>query len=309
MSAQESTSSLREPSPGLRPPSPGGRGPEIGNLQEAFQVFNKASETLQQSYAELQLETRRLSLELAAANAELQRAQRLQAMGEMAVQLAHEIRNPLGSIELFASMLASRLRSRPDLVNLTEQIVTGVQYLNTIVTNMLTFTKVSRPQFTTFDLNQMIDETLLFFEPVCRQRNVRASRRGTSQAVAIEADVDMLRQMLINLMMNGLQAMPEQGQLIVRSRVRDSQAAVLDVEDTGIGISEENLSKIFDPFFTTNEKGTGLGLSLVHQIVQKHNGTITAESRFGRGTRFHITLPLTQNRETPVPDGPQEIPC
>ena len=312
MSAQESTSSPRDPSPGLRPPSPDGRGPETGNvlgLQEAFHVFNKASETLQQSYAELQLETRRLSLELAAANAELQRAQRLQAMGEMAVQLAHEIRNPLGSIELFASMLASRLRSRPDLVNLTEQIVTGVQFLNTIVTNMLTFTKVSRPQFTTFDLNQMIDETLLFFEPVCRQRKVQASRRGASQVITMEADVDMLRQMLINLMMNGLQAMPERGQLIVRSQVRDAQSVELDVEDTGIGIPEENLDRIFDPFFTTNEKGTGLGLSLVHQIVQKHNGTITAESRFGRGTRFHITLPVTQRRETASPKDHQEMPC
>ena len=119
----------------------------------------------------------------------------------------------------------------------------------------------------------------------------------------------MLRQMLINLMMNGLQAMPERGQLIVRSQVRDAQSVELDVEDTGIGIPEENLDRIFDPFFTTNEKGTGLGLSLVHQIVQKHNGTITAESRFGRGTRFHITLPVTQRRETASPKDHQEMPC
>ena len=319
MSAQESTTHPAGPESGLRPLSEEHRRPEgqdPGNLiglQEAFQVFNRASETLQQSYAELQLETRRLSLELAAANAELQRSQRLQAMGEMAVQLAHEIRNPLGSIELFASMLASRLRSRPDLVSLTEQIVTGVQFLSTIVTNMLTFTKVSRPQFSTFDLNQMIDETLLFFEPVCKQRSIRASRRGSPQAIAIEADTDMLRQMLINLLMNGLQAMPEKGQLVVRSQVNnDADTVEIDVEDSGIGIPEENLSRIFDPFFTTNEKGTGLGLALVHQIVQKHNGTITAESCFGRGTRFHITLPISRIQESPSPkenEDNQESPC
>jgi signal transduction histidine kinase len=181
------------------------------------------------------------------------------------------------------------------------QIVSGVQFLNTIVTNMLTFTKASSPRFASLDLHRLVDETLLFIEPVCKQRNVRAFRRGTVRPILIEADADMLRQMLINLLMNGLQAMPEQGQLIVRSRLRGSRVEV-DVEDTGIGIPEENLDRIFDPFFTTNEKGTGLGLALVHQIVEQHRGTITAESRFGRGTRFHITLPASQT-------GSQEVPC
>jgi len=266
-------------------------------LQEAFEVFSKASETLQHSYENLQSETRRLSQELAAANEELQRAQRLQAMGEMALQMAHEIRNPLGSIELFAALLSNELKEKADQKTWADQIVTGVRFLNTIVTNMLTFTKVSKPQFAVFDLQQTINETIAFFQPVCLQRNIRVTGCESGGPLWIAGDREMMRQMLINLLMNGLQAMPEQGELAVRARVSGADSVDIEVEDTGVGIPEENLSRVFDPFFTTNEKGTGLGLSLVHQIVEKHNGTIRVESEFGHGTCFRITLPMTEQRE------------
>jgi signal transduction histidine kinase len=270
---------------------------DVIGLQEAFEVFSKASETLQHSYANLQTETRRLSQELAAANEELQRAQRLQAMGEMALQLAHEIRNPLGSIELFAALLSRELKEKADQKTWADQIVTGVKFLNTIVTNMLTFTKVSKPLLTPFDLQQMINETLAFLEPICVQRNIRVIGSESGTPLWIEGDREMLRQMLINLLMNGLQAMPEQGELALRARIAGPDSVEVEVQDTGVGIPDENLHRVFDPFFTTNEKGTGLGLSLVHQIVQKHNGTITVESRFGHGTCFRITLPMKGEQE------------
>jgi len=269
---------------------------DLVGLQEAFEVFSKASETLQHSYADLQMETRRLSQELAAANEELQRAQRLQAMGEMALQLAHEIRNPLGSIELFAALLSRELEDKTDQKGWADQIVTGVRFLNTIVTNMLSFTKLSRPKFTRFDLQQMITETLGFLEPVCVQRNIRLRTNESIDSVFVEGDKEMLRQMLINLLMNGLQAMHEGGTLMVHAQ-SDLSIVEIQVRDNGVGIPEENLTRIFDPFFTTNEKGTGLGLSLVHQIVEKHNGTIAVQSQFGRGTQFRITLPAHQCQE------------
>jgi signal transduction histidine kinase len=269
---------------------------DLMGLQEAFEVFSKASETLQNSYADLQLETRRLSQELAAANEELQRAQRLQAMGEMAIQLAHEIRNPLGSIELFAALLSRELHDRSDQKGWADQIVTGVKFLNTIVTNMLSFTKVSPPKFVRFDLQQMISETLGFLEPVCVQRNIHVRSNESPESILIDGDKEMLRQMLINLLMNGLQAMREGGTLQVRAS-SDERSVEIEVHDTGVGIPKENLDRIFDPFFTTNEKGTGLGLSLVHQIIEKHNGTIAVQSQFGSGTRFRITLPAQQFQE------------
>ena len=220
-----------------------------------------------------------------------QRAQQLQAMGEMAVQLAHEIRNPLGSIELFASLLGNELQASPEYKGWADQIITGVKFLNNIVTNMLTFSRSSRPQFKEFDLQQLVRETLAFIEPILQQRNILIEP-PTRDSVWIQGDSEMLRQMMMNLFMNALQAMPERGRLSVRIHSDDDSGVTIEVEDTGIGIPAENVGRIFDPFFTTHEKGTGLGLSLVHQIVDKHQGKISAQSDFGKGTRFTITLPL-----------------
>jgi len=224
-----------------------------------------------------------------------QRAKQLQAMGEMAVQLAHEIRNPLGSIELFASLLGNELHGQPDFKGWADQIVTGVKFLNNIVTNMLTFTRTSKPQTRPLDLQGLILETLAFVEPVLQQRKIRLERpTAGDDTLLCRGDSGMLRQMFLNLFMNALQAMPESGRLAVRVQPDDPGTVRVEVEDSGIGIPSENLSRIFDPFFTTHEKGTGLGLALVHQIVEKHQGRIAADSEFGKGTRFTIWLPEAQ---------------
>jgi PAS domain S-box-containing protein len=220
------------------------------------------------------------------------RAQRLQAMGEMAVQLAHEIRNPLGSIELFASLLKSELKANDDARTWAEQISTGIQFLNTIVSNMLSFARSSRPQLREFDLGELIEKTLSFIEPIFAQRKIHVGRSDSPEPVRLRGDPDMLRQMLMNLFMNALQAIPEQGKIMVRTRRSLPDWVEIEVEDTGIGIAPENLNRIFDPFFTTSEHGTGLGLSLVHQIVEKHNGKVTAQSMLGKGTCFTMILPL-----------------
>jgi signal transduction histidine kinase len=222
---------------------------------------------------------------------ETQRAQKLQAMGEMAVQLAHEIRNPLGGIELFASLLGSELQDNTELKGLAEQIVTGVKFLNTIVTNMLTFTRSSRPHYREFDLKELILDTLSFVEPIFQQRHIVLEKPALDEPIWVDGDPEMLRQMLINLLMNGLQAIPEAGRLSVRLEAERREYIEIEIEDTGTGIPPENIPRIFDPFFTTNERGTGLGLSLVHQIVEKHHGKIVAKSEFGSGTQFTIWLP------------------
>ena len=155
---------------------------------------------------------------------------------------------------------------------------------------MLTFSRSSSPQFKEFDLQQLVRETLAFIQPILQQRNILVEPPATD-AVWIQGDSEMLRQMMMNLFMNALQAMPERGQLSVRVYSDNDRGVRIEVEDTGIGIPAENISRIFDPFFTTHEKGTGLGLSLVHQIVGKHQGKISAQSDFGKGTKFTINLP------------------
>jgi len=220
-----------------------------------------------------------------------QRDQKLQAMGEMAVELAHEIRNPLGSIELFASLLSSELTHDDRLRQWADQIVTSVKFLNTIVTNMLTFSRSSAPEFQSLDILQLIHETLDFMNPVFQQRSIVVNRPNRDP-IFVDGDRQMLWQALINLMMNALQAMPDSGVLSIHARESDGMA-VTAVDDSGVGIAPENMDRIFDPFFTTSEKGTGLGLALVHQIVEKHSGAITAASEPGRGSRFTMSIPVT----------------
>lgn len=227
--------------------------------------------------------TRLRELELKA-----QRDQKLQAMGEMAVELAHEIRNPLGSIDLFASLLSSELGD-PRLRQWADQIVTSVKFLNTIVTNMLAFSRSSVPQLQSLDVVQLIHETLDFMDPVFQQRSVVVNR-PQRRPIFVEADRQMFWQALINLLMNALQAMPDKGHIAID--VAESHGmAVVAIEDSGMGIAPENIERIFDPFFTTSEKGTGLGLALVHHIVEKHSGAIVATSELGKGSRFTISVP------------------
>jgi nitrogen fixation/metabolism regulation signal transduction histidine kinase len=223
------------------------------------------------------------------------RVERLSAMGEMAVELAHEIRNPLGSIELFASLLVKDLSG--DMKRWAENIRIGIRSLNTIVSNMLQFANPGLPLLADIDLHEVIQEILKFTEAIMQQRQVRIETSLAAEDPVISGDHELLKQMMLNLIFNAMKAMPSQGSLTITTRniPPDSGAGhagclELQIRDTGIGIPTENLNRIFDPFFTTNQNGTGLGLSVVHQIVQKHLGTIRVESKVNMGTTFTITF-------------------
>jgi signal transduction histidine kinase len=151
------------------------------------------------------------------------------------------------------------------------------------------------------DVHGVIEEILQFSEPIMRQRDVGIERRlGASDAV-ICGDRELLKQAILNLVLNSMQAMPAQGKLVIATRDVDRLPGgapcgglELQVQDTGVGIPPENLGRVFDPFFTTNKNGTGLGLSVVHQIVDKHSGFIQVESKVNVGTTFTIVLPSTR---------------
>ncbi len=226
------------------------------------------------------------------------RGERLSAMGEMAVELAHEIRNPLGSIELFASLLQKELPAESDTARWADNIRVGSRSLNNIVSNMLHFANPLSPSFAEVDLHDVILEILRFTEPMTRQREVSVRHRFESPEAAVYGDRELLKQMILNLILNSMQAMPSNGSLTVATRdVRElpggapCEGVELRVQDTGVGIAPENLGRVFDPFFTTNRNGTGLGLSVVHQIVDRHSGFIRVESEVNIGTTFTIVLP------------------
>ena len=232
--------------------------------------------------------------EMKALQEQNKRVERLSAMGEMAVELAHEIRNPLGSIELFASLLVKELSG--DSRRWAENIGMGIRSLNNIVSNMLHFANPLTPLFSDVDVHEVIKEILKFTDLIMNQRQVWVTEDLGAENSVISADRELLKQMMLNLIFNAMKAMPSKGSLTVRTQNAQPvtgrrQSLELQIQDTGIGIPPDNLKRIFDPFFTTNKNGNGLGLSVVHQIVERHSGSIHVSSEVNHGTTFTIVFP------------------
>ncbi len=220
--------------------------------------------------------------------AQNERNHRLIAMGEMAAKIVHEIRSPLCSIELYASMLARDLEGTQHL-DMAKGISTGISSLNNILTNMLFFAKPQKPILRPIDICRLLDETVFMLMPMIDSRGLKFLRE-IEQGVSVHGDADLLKQVFLNILLNAIQAMPE-GRAITAHCRNEGQSALIEISDQGPGIEPENLEKIFDPFFSTKEKGTGLGLAISAKIVQAHGGTIKVLSTPGHGAAFRLSFP------------------
>jgi two-component system, sensor histidine kinase FlrB len=226
----------------------------------------------------------------------LQRRNRLAAMGEMVGRIAHEIRNPLGSIELFASMLRRDLNGVPALRGYAEHISSSVHMMNRLLTNLLVYTKPDCPHGEWHETEALMLDSLTLAAHAIANTRVDIRLEVDPLAARIWCDTGQLKQVLLNLILNGIHAMPGSGTLTLSASLMEGQvpggpALRLSVSDTGAGIPAAQRSRIFDPFFTTKDEGTGLGLAIVHAIVEAHQGRIDVESSEGRGTTFTIVLP------------------
>jgi signal transduction histidine kinase len=224
-----------------------------------------------------------------------QRNSRLAAMGEMAVQIVHQIRNPMGSIELFASMLKRDLTDQPENALLADKVQQGIKSLNLIIGNLLSFAKGADPDVQLVDLKELTDAALADLEASIRQRDIGVMSDFATDEKWIRVDPEWWRQALVNLMVNAVQAMGIGGslRLTARRELLDGRGAAfkLSVIDNGAGMSPAVRERIFNPFFTTKDRGTGLGLALVFNIVKAHGGTIAVDSVEGQGADFTITIP------------------
>jgi signal transduction histidine kinase len=239
----------------------------------------------------------RLTVQLEEKNRELEMKKRLAALGEMAAGIAHEIRNPLGGIQLYASTLASEVSDRPLASDLVRKISSGVKGLNSLVSDMLAFTRDLQLAKREEDLSEIVTETLELAAPSLLEADVTVRVHGSIEGRQVMADRRLLGRVLLNLVMNAAEAIGEAeiegGRIEIRADRREgSEQLELTIEDNGPGIPKENLEKLFDPFFTTKHTGTGLGLAIVHRIIEGHGGKITAENRKRpeRGARFRIVL-------------------
>ncbi len=216
---------------------------------------------------------------------------RLAGMGELSIRLAHEIRNPLGSIALFATTLQSELRDRPALAELAAHIVSGVQSLDHLVANTLEFARPRRMSVSRVDLAAIAADALRFVAHPLAEKTIQVEFDVDPSAPAeVPGDGEQLRQVLLNLLINAIQATDDGGRLrLALAPARGGWR--ITVADDGHGIEPELLSRIFDPFFTTRAKGSGIGLAVCHAIVSAHGGRIEVDSAPGAGARFSVLLP------------------
>ncbi|HUH66063.1 MAG TPA: ATP-binding protein [Syntrophales bacterium] len=232
------------------------------------------------------------------------RTEKLTAMGEMAANIAHEIRNPLGSIELFASLLMKGIGDKEHQGRLS-QIIASVKNMDNKISNLLLFTTQKHPLMRKVNLHRIIKEVLKFSDPIVRQEDIVLSVAYANADPCVRGDAEMLKQVLLNILLNAIQAMTDGGRLgietVVSSRSEEEGDGSVEVRisDTGVGITADNLKKIFDPFFSTRERGSGLGLAIVHNIVHAHGGSIDVESTENEGTVFTITVPLFRESGKP----------
>src|SRR5438105_2396187 len=225
--------------------------------------------------------------ELRAQGEALLRSERLAAIGRIAAQITHEIRNPLSSISLNAEELGERAPAARDLC---DAIVREVDRLAAITEEYLRFARLPKPSMQRADLNDTVRDLLDFVRPELVAAGVGVEVRLSPELPRVLADVAQLRQLLLNLVRNAREAMPGGGSLEVSTRGGEGSVEIV-VRDDGPGIDPARLQRIFDPFFTTKERGTGLGLAMAQEIAQEHGGQLTCQSTPGSGTTFTLRLP------------------
>jgi signal transduction histidine kinase len=292
------------------PPTPPGGPPmprSLEDLHELLQMYNQVTRRLQVSHERLEGEVIRLRQQLEAKDKELELKKRLAALGEMAAGIAHEIRNPLGGIQLYAGTLLAEVSDRPAAADLVRKISSGVKGLNVLVGDMLAFTRDLQMNRRDEELAEIVLSALEFAAPTLLEQDVKVRVHGSVKGKMVHVDRRLFERVVLNLVLNGAEAIGETPTTKRRPQNGDGHAGRIDiraavhgtperteiiVEDSGPGIPPDNLERIFDPFFTTKHTGTGLGLAIVHRIVEAHGGEITATNKPAphTGARFRMIL-------------------
>lgn len=223
----------------------------------------------------------------------LMHADRLASVGELTAGIAHELNEPLGSILGFAQLIQKEHHLSEQGEADIQKIINASMHAREIIRKLMTFSRYDEKDSKKINLNKIIKDGAYLLERRCLKEGIEIVITGEKYLPAIYANPVHINQVVVNICMNAIQAMPDGGKLIIHTHT-DSDNVHLIIQDTGTGIAEDHLPKIFDPFFTTktSKTNTGLGLSVVHGIVSSYNGKIDIESNLGLGTRFDIYFPI-----------------
>ena len=267
-------------------------------LAEAFRLFNQVSEELSTAYGALERQVEALTTELAAANAETQRLReqaernaRLAAMGEMAAQLAHQLRTPLAAALLYAGNLENPDLPEASRVSIAQKTVGRLKHLERLIQDMLLFARGEVLGREPFEVADLLRELAHTFEPLARPRGVTFELGGVSEGLALTGNRKALAGALTNLLENALQAVADHPAAKVSLGVTAStDLLAFTVRDNGRGMAPDVVTRLFEPFFTTRADGTGLGLAIARGVARAHGGGIDVASEPGVGTEFILTV-------------------
>jgi signal transduction histidine kinase len=282
-------------------------------LAQAFADFGRVAASLEHSYSRLQSEVGRLREELEASHRDLAHSleenrcmrqhfqeereslRRRQALAEMSAVLAHEIRNPLGSLELFAGLLADADLD-PEPQEWVEHLQAGLRTLAATVNNVLQFHSQPALGFAPTDLGALLDWLEHFLRPLAQRAHVRMEGTASLDGVRVAADRHRLEQVLLNLALNSFQFMPGGGALLISGHpgsLDEGRGPWLEMADSGCGIAAENLERVFEAGFTTRTGSPGLGLAVCKTVMEQHGGSIRVASSVEHGTTFTLEFPLS----------------
>ena len=235
---------------------------------------------------------------LQAAQQELLVAERMATVGRLSLKVAHEVRNPIAAIELNAELLQDIVRGRPgvdtdEATGLVAAIRDQVNTLDALTEEYLAFARFPKPHFEDESINHLLEELAAFVRPVATRQGLTIHVATDPSVPMMEIDRGLLRQAILNLVKNGMEALSRGGALTIESRC-EAAAVEIAVSDTGAGIPAAVAERLFEPFFTTKPQGTGLGLSITRQIIEEHGGELAWHNREGAGATFTIRLPITR---------------
>ncbi len=262
------------------------RNDEIGDLGRNF---NRMVEQLRESRTEIESLHR----------TQMSRAEHLATLGELATGLAHEIRNPLAGIAGVIDIVGRDLPATSPAKSVVKDVRLEIAQINRIVTDLLETARPRAPEMRFSNLNTTVEHAVMLARQQVLSKPIRIDFSPAPGLPDVEHDSDQLHQVLLNLLLNAVQAIDGSGKVTVEVR-HESEFAVVAVNDSGRGIPPEHVQHIFRPFYTTKGNGTGLGLSLSRRIVEQHHGRIDVTSEIGKGTQFQVYLPLKENELSAV---------
>ena len=229
---------------------------------------------------------------------ELEVSQRMAAIGRLTSGVAHEVKNPINAIVVHLELLREKMRNPGDDSRRHLDIIgSEIQRLDRVLKMLVDFNRPIEPRFASFDLRRLVEDVTMLAGPDAERNGVRIESNLGAEALQVKADSDLLKHALLNVVLNGVQAMEHGGILQVVGR-NNERSATIEVRDEGKGIPPEIRDKVFNLFFTTKKEGTGIGLAVSYRVLQMHSGTLSFESELGKGTVFRLTLPLAVRQPT-----------